>query len=569
MATLVAPVALFLVLAVAFTWPLGMSFGSALAAGKNPSDALLHVHRLWFVPRMLAAGQNPYAWTNLLLYPEGTSQYLETLIPIAGLLGWPALAIGGSIVGFNVVTLLLLTLNGLSAWLLVRDRTRDRYAATVAGIAYAFSPYLLAHLRSGHLNLVTAFWPPMFLLCFLRALQGGEHRWRWALAAGVCLSGSCYTDLQWTLGLAIVVVALLAWRLLRGNADERVSALKQGGLAIGVAILLSLPLLLGIWRDSQAEGVAPGANQARRNSASLFAFLAPQPAQPLWRTAVGEWYAENGLDEGDEQTVALGYVALALAAAGLVTASTRRWGWLCGMLLFAALALGPELHLIGRERVTDLPLNLPMPYALLEQVPLVGLGRAPARFAAPATLCLAVLAAYGVVAIRRRLERFPSASERAPRIAGAACAALLAFELFSAPFPLAWPSTPPIYQALAARGCHGPLLELPVEPDSAREKERLYFQVSHGCPISGGYVSRNQDETELQRSWQAALESGSAESAASLRESPEMADFADIVLWREAYRDEEELRREEQLLRDLLVRPPWYEGEDGVIFSLR
>jgi hypothetical protein len=167
-------------------------------------------------------------------------------------------------------------------------------------------------------------------------------------------------------------------------------------VALAVALLLAAPLLLGILGEVRQGVQAPGPTQALRNSATLAALVAPQPAQPLWAGAVAGWYERTGLAEGDEQILALGYVALALAAVGLVDRRARRIGWLLAMLVFLALALGPELHLVGREQVTELPSPLRMPYRVLQQVPLVGVGRAPARFVAPATLCLAILAAQGV-----------------------------------------------------------------------------------------------------------------------------------------------------------------------------
>ena len=72
-------------------------------------DTLLHVHRLWFVPRMLASGQVPYGWTDLIHFPDGTSQYLETLIPLLGVLSWPAQALGGPILAYDFAVLLVLS----------------------------------------------------------------------------------------------------------------------------------------------------------------------------------------------------------------------------------------------------------------------------------------------------------------------------------------------------------------------------------------------------------------------------------------------------------------------------
>ncbi len=576
--TLAAPAGLFVGLAVLFTWPLALHLGTVLPAAKLP-DALLQVHRLWFVPRLLAAGRDPYGWTTLLHYPAGARQYLETLIPLVGVLAWPALALGGPLLAYDLAVLALLALNGWCAYLLARDRVGDSGAAVVAGIAYAFSPYLLAHLRVGHLNLVAACCPPLYLLCLLRALERPGPRW--PLLAGLCLAATLYTDLQWALALTLLSLPLVAWRTLvsamrvahgegvaaarraglRGLTPPR--ALVHGALAATVALALAAPLLLGIWAEVSAGASAPGANQALRNSAALVAFLAPQPAQPLWRDTVQPWYAAHGLDQGDEQVVALGYLPLALAASGLASPRTRRIGWLLGLLLFVALALGPRLHLASRDVETALPLGLPLPYALLQRLPLVGFGRAPARFAAPATLCLALLAAWGVVALRQRLRR--------ARWVPGLCGLLVALELLPLPFPLSRPDVPGLYQALAAEPCPGPVFELPVEPGSELEKWRLFFQIAHGCPISGGYVSREQQATAIQRRWQEYAQrpaEAQRPAAEALRAELLAAGFVEVAFWREAYASPDEAGREEVALR-LLASSPRYDGPDGALYPLR
>jgi hypothetical protein len=560
---------LFVGLALLFTWPLPLHPSRALPAAQ-PADALLHVHRLWFVPRMVAAGHDPYGWTDLLRSPQGTTQYLETLIPLVGIAAWPARLVGDPLLHYNLVVVALLALNAWSGFLLVRDRTASAAAGVVGGITYGLSPYLLAHLGAGHLNLVAAFWPPLFVLCLLRALERGSFAW--AALAGLCLAGTVYTDLQWTLALGLLAPLLVAWRLVAGGRARAARALACAGLAAALAALLACPLLVGI-ADEAAGAAAPGKAEAIENSAVLLAFVAPQPAHPVWGTAVRGWYAARGLDEGDEQVVALGHAPLALAAVGLASRRTRRPIWLLALLAFVVLALGPRLHLASRAEL-KLTSEVTMPYDLLRSASLVRLGRAPARFAAPATLCLAVLAGYGVVALARRAPtRHPWA---------VAAVVLVGAELLAAPFPLHVPRTPAMYQALSREPCPGPLFELPVlsrsgdiddvppanRPD-VREKERLYFQVAHGCPISGGYVSRNRSLTDLQQAWQDFARGAGDPDPATMRARLAEAGFARLVIWRDAYASDAALRRDEDAARRMGLGAPWYDGADGAAYRLR
>src|SRR6185436_3671255 len=66
--------------------------------------------------------------------------FSENLI-VPALLGAPALAAGGPVLGYNVVLLLSLVASGLGTQLLARRFTDDRLAAFVAGAFFAVGPH--------------------------------------------------------------------------------------------------------------------------------------------------------------------------------------------------------------------------------------------------------------------------------------------------------------------------------------------------------------------------------------------------------------------------------------------
>src|SRR5439155_18549417 len=169
---------------------------------------------------------------------------------------------------------------------------------------------------------------------------------------------------------------------------------------------LAAPLLAGALNEvRRGKAVVPPAQQAVHNSADLLAFVSPQPLHPLWGAALRRWYHARRLDLGDETVVYPGLAVVALAGLGLAYRPTRRPFWALGALGMALLALGPVLHLGGPERVVPLPLGLPTPYGLLQELPLLAVGRTPSRFMGAGLLCLAVLAARGVSALHARTGR--------------------------------------------------------------------------------------------------------------------------------------------------------------------
>jgi hypothetical protein len=158
-------------------------------------------------------------------------------------------------------------------------------------------------------------------------------------------------------------------------------------------------------------------------------------------------------------------------------------------------------------------------------------------------------------------------------VAGVASVALVGLELLPLPFPLTTPPVPAVYRALEGRPCQGALLELPIDRNrfGPRDKPRLYFQTRHGCPISGGFISRHFEQTSVQRAWRAFATRKRPDPAATaaLRERLLAAGFGDIVIWRSAYTDTGTREREERAAYLLAGQAPWYSGADGAIYRLR
>jgi len=159
--------------------------------------------------------------------------------------------------------------------------------------------------------------------------------------------------------------------------------------------------------------------------------------------------------------------------------------WLALTAFFAALALGPFVHLAG------LNLYVPGPWAFLRYVPIVELARSPSRFAVLVAFGAAVLFAFALVALGSRL----GPTRRPWLLAGLGLA--LAAELLPAPRTLYSAEVPTIYARIAADPDERhAVLELPVGlrdgassigDESARTQ---FYQAFHGKPILGGYLSR-------------------------------------------------------------------------------
>jgi hypothetical protein len=211
----------------------------------------------------------------------------------------------------------------------------------------------------------------------------------------------------------------------------------------------------------------------------LFEF---NPNHPLVRAV-----NDRQLTDGDvfiEFTAALSLVALCVVGIAMWRAAYRpRAGWIWLTVGFAALSLGPFIHVAGFNTY------VPGPWSLLRYVPLLGAARTPTRFAIVAALGVSILLAGALAALGKR---FPQKR----RLIGATVGLLLLFELTPAPRTLYSAEIPAFYRVIAADPRPVRVIELPFGVRDGTfsagnfSARYLFFQTVHGKRLIGGYLSR-------------------------------------------------------------------------------
>jgi hypothetical protein len=300
----------------------------------------------------------------------------------------------------------------------------------------------------------------------------------------------------------------------------------QAALTAAVAVALLLPVLVPALDTATREGavVQPEPDEVVARSANLLDFWLPSYLHPLWGDAVFAWVKPAWHNFSGDWNAALGYSVVALAVLGAVRNWRIAWRWFVlagGALLFA---LGPELQIAGWRS------GLPLPYALLDQLPGLSLGRRPVLFVAAATIALVPPTALGLAALDKLIRRrghplaqpsanplpvqteraeaseirrsLQAASSRSPWLRGFVAQAeanfrkavlvwalpltLIAFELMPRPWPPLSADVHPAYHTL--RDEAGAVLEVP--PAAYKYVEPQRAQLVHGQPIPGGYLAR-------------------------------------------------------------------------------
>ncbi len=226
--------------------------GHGNPAGNDPFQMTWF---LSYVPFALTHGLSIFH-TNYIDYPTGINLANNTSVPLLGILGWPVTATLGPIAAFNFLIRLSFALSGASMFLVLRRWCRSWQAPFLAGLLYAFGPYMAS--QELHLDLIFVAIPPLLMLF------GDELVRRQRMSApllglliGVASAAQFLTSpdiLSGCVLMALLVAAGLAIRF-RDLVKSRIAyIIKAGSVATGLFVaLVAYPvyeMLLGPGRIS-------------------------------------------------------------------------------------------------------------------------------------------------------------------------------------------------------------------------------------------------------------------------------------------------------------------------------
>ena len=344
-----------------------------------------------FIHRALAAGDSPW-WT-----PNILSGYPIIADPLSALFYPPNAAMhfltrGDFLPYFRMEVQLTLHVlwAALGAYALARSLTGSRAGGLVAGLTFAFGGFFAWHVP--HLSPLSSLsWLPWMLFAYHQAVRRRNLLWV-ALGAGafgmLVLAGHALTILQsgYLLGLLGVTVALFTWR----NDPRRAAwafgaAIAVGLLGTGMAAIQLLPS----WELSSQTSRA-GLSWVEASGSSF---------RPLWLlTAIApDYFSPNdpalywATGDPAETNMYLGLVPLFLAVLGVACADRQHRRLVGGILAAGAISLVLAFGSHG------------LIYRLVfEIMPGFDHVRRPGNFIALVTLCIGLLAAFGVRALEER-----------------------------------------------------------------------------------------------------------------------------------------------------------------------
>jgi hypothetical protein len=342
---------------------------------------------------------------------------------------------------------------------LVRYLMNDRRAAVVAGICFAYCPYIFAHLP--HIQLLMTAGLPFSLLAFHRLAD------RPSVGRGVALGMIMAAQAFFCAYYAVFVMLMVGYAVLFVAVSRRLWRVSRYWIAVaaacGVAIVTVLPILAVYMMLRRATGFSRSVEAAGSFSADWRAYFASSAYAHAWILNLLHTWRDVLFPGFVESAFGIGGVAVGWFRGGRARELAALYGSLAMLACWES--FGP---VAGLYRLT---------YAT---TPGFGFMRAPGRFGLVVSFALAVLAAQAIADLLARMSR--------PTWVAALLAVVAAAEL-AVPLELVRvPPPEPAYQRLATLP-YGPVIEMPVYSAKfafVREQYMLSSTI-HWMPLVDGY----------------------------------------------------------------------------------
>lgn len=477
----------YLSLTIILTWPLILNFTTGVI---GLGDEKIYLWNFWWFKKALfELHANPF-FCDYIFYPFGANIVFLPLTIFNDVVSLFLLPFCSYAAVYNIILFLSFTLSGYGMYLLADYLLKDKKAAFIAGIIFAFCPQKFGHIL-GHLNLLSTEWIPFYIL-FLVQMSCGKYSVKNSLLAGVFLLLVELSDFYLLNFVVIFTVIYWCYILI---SDEKLLFNKQflKNLIVfsGVFLIGTLPVLVSIFNDIVYNSYSFNSIKIYSDfSSDLAAFFTPSYFNPFLKYQLSSLYIHVFSGGPAENNIFIGYTVILLVLYGLVKYRGRNYRemklWFyCAVSLFI-LSMGPYLMVFG-ERTA-----LPLPGYLMVKLPVFSGMRCLSRMTVMAMLSLSVFAAW-VCSLMANDARTPLKKNFVYLLIGI----LIIIEYYPAPFNVNKITIPEIYNRIALDKGDFTVLEIPLDwyivgtPFSSRSAHRSQFnQMFHNKRILAGCISR-------------------------------------------------------------------------------
>lgn len=361
--------------------------------GSDTSDTYEMARNIWWFKFAIQNGE-PLFYQTWLGYPDGINGIILLSLPLQYFPMWGFAFFMPLHIAYNLTILLWMALNGWAMFFLMRyllkdDNESSWVAPLIAGLVYMAFPLFQGHLAEGHGGLMVAWAAPLYIWALFRYTRTDTNFVRWLL---VCMLFFYLTTTGHILQSIYVLIPVTGTFLLGVIWQRDWRAVKRiigmGLLASVVTLIVLAPAILDA--TSATYSTVGGYTQF---SADLLALFSPSFLHPVFDSFLDYPRAVNGTNLG-EGLAYIGLIGGVLALIGLSTYRQSRW-WLLLASVAWLFSLGPVLKFLN-DPVLIAGNPIPLPFALLQDLPGFSLARTPARFNFTFVIAFSVMVGYGV-----------------------------------------------------------------------------------------------------------------------------------------------------------------------------
>ena len=470
----------YFALSLLMTYPLVLNFADSF--GGYHGDILPTLWNRWWLKEALQERLDPY-FSPYLFYPHGATLVFHNM-------GWFNILVGlalepllGEIGSYNALILVNFTLCGTSAYALIKYLGERDAVAFIGGLVYAFYPYHMSNIMTQP-EIANVQWLPWGVLFLIKATRG--ERYTTGLLAGLFLGLSALAHVHLLTMAGVVGGLWLVYSLVRERDTWSWRSVRNLAMMVIVAAVLAGPFYFPMARFFLGEGtlVDTLTEQDQYRQTDVLAYLVPSRFHPLLGLPYS-FYGRHFYYNRNWQPTP-GYVVLLLLGHAFVRRSRRSVFWALLAVVLWVLALGPYLRVAGR-----IFWEIPLPYYLVGELPVVRALRASDRFNGVLALPVSVLVAFSLA----DLLAWARARLKWPVVDGIAIllGSLILFEYLVVPFPTIKPPVSSFYETLRLEDESFAVVDVPT--GWAASRYYMYYQMRHRHPIVEGHVSRPVGDT--------------------------------------------------------------------------
>ena len=477
-------------------------------------DTYQNLWDIWWVNFATFTLHNSFYTTHFIFWPVGANLIFQTMPPIFAFLSLPFQMIAGVPFAYNVMLFLGFAFAGIAMYILAEYLTKNRYAAFLAGLIFAFSAWHSAQALN-HIEWINIEWVPLAIFFLIKMIRE-DDKYRNAVGLGISMLLTIFMAGFEQASMLVIFLVLVGIAYLINKNTRAQFAKSQFWIAMVVAVLTTF--ILGIWGFiplitslTQAGGFSNVnyLNSFQYNvqwSDDVLAFFLPSYWNAFTNGLSTHLYPSVVSPDPTERTAYIGYVALLLGLYGIIknykTVNNIKL-WIGIWVIAFLMALGPYLQIAG------IMTQIPTLYQVYHALPVIGIVREPGRFDLFVTLATAVLAAFGAKSLLEKQHDKDSILSQKGLVVGALA---FVFLMESVGLPISSSLTaqmvtpivvPALYTQLSQLNQSFTLLSLPALPDQLSTYPSyftgmaMYYASVARKQLVGGYQSRENTSQQL------------------------------------------------------------------------